>query len=121
MGSTRREQNLLPLINRTSDLVRPGDDAGAAADLLALLGTDELELSEIAQRVDLARSGVGYGAGLRILARWIEGLGDSAAGEVVATLKSRPIVQDSRGRWRYPRDVVIHRPDSPALPARLRA
>jgi hypothetical protein len=120
MGSTRREQNLLPLINRTSDLVRPGDDAGAAADLLALLGTDELELSEIAQRVDLARSGVGYGAGLRILARWIEGLGDSAAGEVVATLKSRPIVQDSRGRWRYPRDVVIHRPDSPALPARLR-
>jgi Protein NO VEIN, C-terminal len=120
MGSSRREQDLLPVLNRTSDLVRPGDDAEAAGELLEQLGAEELSWDEITGRVDLSRSRTAYMTGLRILARWLSSLEESDAAEVVSGLRNRPVVKDTSGRWRVPRDVVIRRPDSPDLPARLR-
>lgn len=120
MESSRREQDLLAVLSSTSDLVRPGDDAGAAGELLERLGAEELSWDEITQRVDLSRSHIAYVTGLRILARWLHNLEESDAAEVASGLRSRPVVKDTRGRWRAPRDVVIRRPDSPDLPARLR-
>ena len=119
LASTRQEQRLIPILSPRGDLLRPGDDEGPAGDLLECLGTKDLSWKEIAERIELHRSGLGPRLALATLARWVQGLDEDARDVVVHVLRKRPLLLDVAGRWRPPEKLIIRGPEIPPLPSGL--
>lgn len=117
LGSPRLERDLLPLLGRGQDLLRPGDGAGPASKLLDALGSPVLDSAHIARRV---RGSGEARAVAQVLLRWLERLDERARRKVVSELRNRQVLLDVSGRWRTPRQVVIRTSASVELPARLR-
>jgi hypothetical protein len=119
--ATRFERSLLAALHPRYDILRPGDDhSELATGLLECLGCEELTHEAIAGRVDFRRLTTPYSDALRVLGTWLGDIGERELPAVVEVLRGRTVVRDVQDRWRRPRDVFIVRPESPALPSRLR-
>ncbi|MCW2751675.1 MAG: ATP-binding region ATPase domain protein, partial [Aeromicrobium sp.] len=112
-----KENRLLPLLAGRREILQPGDDIGAAEQLLETLGSRRLSHADIAERIDCARSGMAPEAAIALLARWVLGLDSSARDEVIAGLAERRVLVDVRNRWRLPKDLLIRSEGSPELPS----
>lgn len=115
--SVERERKFVQLLSRRSELVRPGDDSGRAAELLARLGCGIADKKELAASVEPALGGMEYGATLSLLEAWIQGIDWEYP--VVEVLKGKAVVQDQSGRWLRPANVIRRDLSSPPLPSIL--
>ncbi len=113
------ERRLLTWLDRASDLLLPGDDAGSAGELLESLGMRALPAVRLAARLAPRGSGAAPEEVLHLLHRWLLLLPEQAIAEVVKILRERPIVVDADGRWREPNRVVTRTTASLVLPKRL--
>lgn len=108
------------VLHPKADLVAEGATGGRAGLLLRELAVSPLTPQDLAQRISLEGSALTYPEALQILYTWTASLPSAQAGQVHTTLRRRPILQDSQGQWREPREVALPGPDLPALPPVLR-
>ena len=111
------EDRLLSLLTPRADVLAAGDARGVG-DFLASLGVEELEDLEIARRLDPRGTKLSYTKVLTTLSRWRNTVRPDYRLDPI--LVGRPIVQDTDGRWRPPRDVVIRGSKVPLLPPSIR-
>jgi hypothetical protein len=114
------ERRAVTALTEAGDILRPGDDAGVAGQLLARLGCGPIAPTDLASRFDLARSGLTYDRALNLVERWLSVLSDAAVQSSLAALKERAVVQDRSGQWRRPDDVEERVSNAPELPIKLR-
>jgi hypothetical protein len=119
-GSGRFDQELVEIMPRRSDLVRPGDDEHPVGELLESLGVEELEWGQIAERIDLARAEVTDERAASTLVRLLDRVPFSERSTVADELRDRRVLRDASGRLRPPSELVTRRSDSPDLPVGLR-
>jgi hypothetical protein len=116
--SVEKERKFSEMLVKRSDVVLPGDDAGAAGELLTRLESALMEPQELASRVEPARAGMEYSTSLALLESWVEHL-QWKSYTAIAELKKRRVVQDRAGAWCSPGDVLQRDPATPALPSIL--
>lgn len=112
-----KERKLVEMVVVRSDLVRPGDDASRAGELLTRIKCEAIEESELAARIDPARARMEYGATLGLLEAWVRQF--SYHYSVIQALQKRAVVQDITGRWRTPSEVLLRDASTPPLPSVL--
>jgi hypothetical protein len=111
------EKRLAALVQPQSDLMHVGDDLDVE-EWLTQLGCEELKSADLAARLEPARSNLSYDKAVEVVAAWYDTV--SSNWRVKSVLQSRPLVQDSSGRWRHRDQVVIPDGRTPLLPAQLR-
>jgi hypothetical protein len=110
-----QERSLLSMLGSRSSILRPGEDRGRAEALLTALGCPSLQPSEISTLIEPKNSGLQYEDALALLETWLLSLGYVSEWTEQQFMK-RPVVQDKRGNWRTPEQVMLRDAGMPPLP-----
>jgi hypothetical protein len=112
------EERLMGLLSERGDLLPVGDRSGVEAYLKAL-GSEELTPVATARRLDPRQASASYEQALTTVRRWYEAL-PTRSRVVAEALRAGALVQDEKGKWRRPEEVVLSAKKVPVLPGPVR-
>jgi hypothetical protein len=115
----RDETLLTELAGQPSDILFPGDDSGGAEALLRGLEVETIDPDDLALLLDGQRTGATYGIVASLLVRWLESLPNWERRPTIDNLRQRPVLRDTNGNWRPPRELVLRASRRLTLPAVL--
>ena len=113
---SQEHRDLLRLVGRKSDLIRPQDFVDErAAQVLDELDVPVLADEEMARRISVARSGLPYEKALSLVGAWLH----QASDEANAVLRDRKILMTTDKKWCTPRKAMMSAEAFPPLPRAL--